>query len=217
MSGRTDKSSPLVYPLLHNGPVYYFALLAREKEITLEQHDNYVKQSYRNRCRILGPNGVVDLTVPIKRKRGTRTPVRDVRVDYDSFWNRIHWKSLIAAYASSPYFEYLADDLRPFYEKKIRFLVDLNAVLTECVFRLLDWKLTFSLSEEFVKIGGEEDPRQLIHPKKDPGSADPRFRPEPYHQVFSEKHGFRPNLSILDLMFNAGPESLSILRLSLRT
>jgi len=207
----------LVFPLLHNGPIYYFALLALKKEVIFEQHDNYVKQSYRNRCNILGPNGKVTLTVPVKKIHGRKTPYREVLVDNEKPWKRIHWKSLTAAYAASPYFQYMIDDLRPCYEREIKYLIDLNTGLLNAVLKYLNLDLTFRFSESFSEIREDKDPRMLIHPKKNPESEDPLFRIMEYHQVFSERHGFQPNLSILDLMFNMGPEATTLLLQSFRT
>jgi hypothetical protein len=207
----------LLYPLLYNGPINYFARLVREETITLEQHDSYIKQSYRNRCMILGPNGVMALSIPVKRKRGTRNLFRDVRIDYDHPWNKIHRKSLEAAYAASPYFEFLRDDLLKYYEGNFRFLVDLNFSLLEKTLGLLGLDIPLDRTTSFLEIRGEDDPRAFIHPKTDFTKADPLFSPVPYYQVFSERHGFQANLSILDLLFNQGPDSLGILYGSLRT
>jgi hypothetical protein len=207
----------LVFPALYNGPINYYALLVGQKEIVLEQHDNYSKQSYRNRCMIMGANGVISLSIPVIKWHGTKTYLKDVRIDYDSHWNRIHWKSLEAAYASSPFFEYFADELSPFYEKKFEYLIDLNLDLLDHTLHHLGLEIPLSCSEQFTGITSDRDPRHYIHPKKNQAVADPGFQPEAYHQVFSDRLGFRSNLSILDLMFNVGPEALSYLQRSLKT
>ena len=207
----------MVFPLLHNGPVYYFALLTRRKEVVFEQHDNYVKQSYRNRCIILGPNGTVALTVPVKKNHGRKTPYRDVLVDNEKPWQRIHWKSLTSAYAASPFFQYMSDEFRPYYEREIKYLIDLNAGLMNTILKFLNLNLSFRFSDSFTEIRGGRDPREMIHPKKNPGSEDPLFSVMEYQQVFSERHGFQPNLSVLDLMFNMGSESKTLLEISFKT
>lgn len=206
----------MIFPALYNGPVQYFARLVREEEIILEQFDSYTKQTYRNRCRIVGPNGTLTLSIPVKRIKGTKTLFKDVRVDYDTPWNRIHWKSLVAAYASSPFFEFFEDELLSFYEEKFGFLVDLNARLLDKTMELMGISVSIKLSEKFVALCGKEDPRHFIHPKLNILEADPLFTPCPYHQVFEEKLGFQPNLSILDLLFNEGPDSLIVLKKSLK-
>jgi len=207
----------LIYPALYNGPVQYFARLIREEKIILEQYDSYIKQTYRNRCNIIGPNGLLSLSIPVKRIRGTKTLFKDVRVDYDKPWHRIHWKSLLASYAASPFFEFFRDDLAPFYEKHFGFLVDLNAALLDKTLQMMALDIPLALTNEFKIISGNDDPRHFIHPKLDARKADTRFSPPVYHQVFEEKHGFQPNLSILDLLFNEGPRTKEVLKDSLRT
>lgn len=188
----------------------------REDEIILEQFDNYIKQSYRNRCRICGANGALNLSIPVKRLRGTKTLFKDIRIDYDMSWQKVHWRSLVAAYACSPFFEYFMDDLVGFYENKFEYLVDLNRALLEKTLYCMGVDIPMRMSDKFEAISGKEDPRQFIHPKLDTRVADPAFTALPYHQVFEEKHGFQSNLSILDLLFNEGPGSLSVLKKSLR-
>ena len=206
----------MIYPAFYNGPVQYFARLVSEEEIILEQFDSYTKQTYRNRCRIIGSNGLLTLSIPVKRARGTKNLFKDIKVDYDTPWNKIHWKSLVAAYASSPFFEFLKDELLPFYEKRFGFLIDLNAGLLDKTLEMMGMRIPIRMSEKFEALSGEDDPRHFIHPKLNTLVADPHFVPHPYHQVFKEKHGFQDNLSILDLLFNEGPGSLQILRNSLK-
>ena len=205
----------MVFPLLHNGPVNYFARLVSMKEIVLEQHDHYLKQTYRNRCRIMGTNGILTLSIPVKRVKGIKNRYRDIRIDYDNHWNRIHWRSLEAAYASSPYFEILADELVPFYQKRHPFLFDLNLELLHRILQILQVNLPIICTDAFREIPDGMDPGQLFHPKHHARDTDPGFSPVPYHQVFTGKHGFRANLSILDLLFNEGPGAMAILRRSL--
>lgn len=203
--------------MLYNGPLQYFARLVKEEEILLEQYDSYVKQSYRNRCEIMGPNGILILSIPVKRKKGSKSLLKEIRIDYDTPWNKVHWKSLTAAYATSPFFEFFRDELMPFYEKKYDFLVDLNMALIELSLKMMGLQIPLSMSENFTAIKGEDDPRYFIHPKLDARIADPDYSQFPYHQVFEEKLGFYPNLSILDLLFNEGPGSLLVLKKSLKT
>ncbi|PID92068.1 MAG: hypothetical protein CSA96_05125 [Bacteroidetes bacterium] len=205
-----------VYPSLYLGPLNYYARLLGEDHILIEHFDHYSKQSYRNRCRILGPNGAIDLSIPVLRKHGSKTLMKDVGIDYNQPWNRIHWKSLEAAYASSPYFEYIVDELAPLYEKHFRFLVDLNCVLLELSLNAMNLRISYSGTEAFTPIKGSNDPREFIHPKKNLAQADPAFLPQNYHQVFSDRHGFQQNLSIIDLICNTGPEASSILKQSIR-
>ena len=207
----------MVYPTLYNGPIHYFARLTGEKRIIVEGFDSYTKQTYRNRCRILGANGVLSLSIPVIRKKGEKTLYKDVSIDYCQPWAQIHWKSLVASYAVSPYFEYVQDELEPFYQKRFNFLLDLNLQLLEKTLYLLNMEIPIESSDFFAEISSEDDPRSFIHLKKGAVEADPNFHIIPYHQVFMDRHGFQPNLSILDLLFNMGPESSSILRQSFRT
>ena len=207
----------MVFPALYNGPVNYYARLVRQKEIVLEQYDSYTKQTYRNRCLIMGANGVIPLSIPVKRKSGIKTQMRDIRIDYDSNWNKIHWRSLVASYASSPFFEILADEISPLYQQSFEFLLDLNLHLLEQTIGILGLNIPISCSKAFTPISSEDDPRHFIHPKKEQAVADPGFLPGEYHQVFSDRLGFRSNLSILDLLFNEGPDALSYLQGSLKT
>jgi len=165
---------------------------------------------------IMGPNGVITLSIPVLRKRGEKTLLRDIRIDYDSNWNKIHWRSLVASYASSPFFEYLADEINPFYLKNYEFLIDLNQELVEFTLLFLGLSVKVSCSDAFTSIKSEDDPRHFIHPKMDQAIEDPAFLPLEYHQVFSDRLGFQSNLSILDLIFNLGPDSLCYLRACLK-
>ena len=207
----------MIFPALYNGPLNYYARLVRLQEVVLEQHDNYTKQTYRNRCLILGPNGVIILSIPVRKVHGVKTRMRDIRIDYDSNWNRIHWRSLVASYASSPFFEYLSDEISPFYHKRFEFLLDLNRQLIKTILDFMGLDIRVRYSEEFTPIQSERDIRHFIHPKKDQAAADPDFLPREYRQVFSDRLGFRANLSILDLIFNTGPESLAYLYACIKT
>ena len=207
----------MIYPALYNGPVNYFTRLVHEKEVVLEQYDHYQKQTYRNRCKILGPNGIISLSIPVKKNHGAKTLLRDIRIDYDTAWNRNHWKSMVASYASSPYFEFMADDLAPFYEKRYTYLIDLNRDLLMRCIEMMGLTIPITCSFSFTRIENERDPRYFIHPKRNESVEDPDFLPIKYHQVFSDRFGFKPNLSILDLLFNEGPSVPGILKQSLRT
>lgn len=166
---------------------------------------------------IMGPNGVITLSIPVKRESSVKTYLRDIKIDYDTPWNKIHWRSLVSSYASSPFFEFLAQEIDPLYQKRFEFLIDLNFQMIEHSLGLLGLEIPVARSEAFTPISSEHDPRQFIHPKKDQAVADPDFLPMEYHQVFSDRLGFRANLSILDLIFNEGPDALSYLHRCLRT
>ena len=165
----------------------------------------------------MGPNGLITLSIPVKKKRGVKNHLRDIRIDYDTPWNKIHWRSFVASYAASPFFEFMKDDLVEFYERRYEFLVDLNQQLLDRTLQSLGLNIPIKYSDTFSEIGDDNDPRHFIHPKMDQTVLDPDFSPKVYHQVFSDRLGFQANLSILDLLFNEGPAAPSILRDSLRT
>ncbi len=194
-------------------PVSYYAKLAHYDKVVIEQHDNYTKQTYRNRCTIAGPEGEIALTIPTEKPHGGKCPMKDIRISDHGNWRHLHWNAISSAYNNTPFFEYYKDDFRPFYEQRFDFLLDYNEQLRELVCSLIDLEPKVSYSEEYKMefAEGEVDFREAIHPKKDFTVADPQFVVQPYYQVFEARNGFQPNLSIIDLLFNMGPESLLVL------
>ncbi len=194
-------------------PIQYFSKIAKSKNIVLEAHENYLKQSYRNRCYIYGANGKLSLNIPVKKGPGLKTPIRDVEIDYIMPWQKVHWKSIESAYKSSPFFEFFVDDLEPFYQKKTKFLFDYNQEILYFLMDSMESDVSLSLSESYTRQveNSGQDFRQAIHPKKDFRLFDLDFQAKEYTQVFSSKHGFIPNLSVLDLLLNMGPEAADFL------
>ena len=195
------------------GPVSYYAQLYAAEEARIEQWEHYVKQSYRNRCVIATAQGPLPLTIPTESNGGEKCLMRDVRISDHGNWRHLHWNALEAAYRQSPFFEYYADDFRPFYEKKYDYLLDFNEQLRELVCQLIGFTPRVELSTEYLHEvpAGDTDLRTLIHPKRLCTEALPGYEPRPYYQVFKERHGFLSDLSIVDLLFNMGPESLLVL------
>ncbi|SKB91992.1 WbqC-like protein family protein [Alkalitalea saponilacus] len=196
-------------------PVHYFAHLASCQEAVIERYCNYSRQTYRNRYVILGANGVLPLTVPVVKTSGKKTCTKDVEVDYDTPWNQVHWKSIEAAYNSSPYYIYYKDDIEPIFTKKWKYLLDMNQYALEVAMECTGVSAKISFTKEWQREYQHPDFRDSIHPKKN-YSVDKSFRPEPYRQVFALNQPFIPNLSILDLLFNKGPESLIVLEKSIK-
>lgn len=195
-------------------PVQYFSKFMLG-DIYIEQYDNYTKQTYRNRCSILSANGPIALSIPVVHSSSEKTPMKDIRIAGHGNWQHMHWNAIVSAYNSTPFFEYYQDDFYPFYHKEFRFLFDFNEELRDLILKLLNinepsimyttqYKTDFSLNEL--------DFRDSIHPKKDWKLLDLAFAPVPYYQVFEQKFGFVENLSIIDLLFNMGNESLLILK-----
>ena len=239
------------------GPVQWYQKLNRHRCI-IEQHDNFVKQTYRNRCVIASANGPQTLTVPIERYDGMKCAMRDIRISDHGNWRHLHWQALVSAYGETPFFEYYADDIRPFFEEhRWTYLLDFNLDITHTLCSLLDVRPDLTLSDHYIDAdeticggggisgaaaGFEEankgldgaaesfggavkgldgaaesfgsssacslfvDYRDAIRPKHP--LPDAEFEARPYYQVRAQRHGFLPNLSVLDLLFNEGPEGI---------
>lgn len=187
-------------------PVEYYKKMAQYDHIEIEQFDHFEKQTYRNRCRIMTCNQIMDLTIPIIRPK-EKCPFKEIKISYQEKWQQTHWRAIESAYNSSPFFEYYRDDFEPFYKKKWDFLIDFNMQIQETTLSLLHLYKKPQLTELYRKKEDLEDDyndlRKAFHPKQ----AQPLDLP-PYYQVFNAQFGFQPNLSIIDLLFNLGPEGL---------
>lgn len=178
-------------------PVQWYQKLCRYDRVLIEHHDSYAKQTYRNRCLIAGANGVQALTVPVSHS---------CRISDHGNWRHQHWQAITSAYGDSPFFQYYEDDLRPFFTERWEWLYDFNEAIRQKMCELLDIHPHVEPTKEYVKSGDFADYRDAIRPKQPPTDSD--FKACPYYQVFSQRHGFLPNLSILDLLLNMGPESI---------
>lgn len=188
--------------------VSHFVAMVKAETITFEAEDNFQKQTNRNRMYIYSPNGIQLLNIPVKHSKETvHQKFKDTRIEDAFDWQKQHFKSLEAAYRTSPFFEYFEDDIRPVFEKKHTFMMDLNFQILEIVYGCLGMELSYSKTTEYLhKAEGFEDYRRLANGKKDTSQF------EPYTQVFGDKHGFINNLSILDLLFNEGRHALDYLK-----
>lgn len=186
------------------GPIQWFQKLYRAESVQIEQWESFQKQTYRNRCLIATTNGIQALTVPVER--GTSPLIKDIRISDHGNWRHLHWNALQSAYGESPFFEYYQDDIRPFFEKRWTFLLDYNEEIRLKMCELIDIHPKVSFTEGYVSSPISKDYRSAINPKHP--EPDPDFTAKPYYQVYQQKHGFLPNLSILDLLFNMGPESI---------
>lgn len=193
-------------------PIQYFSKLASFPEIYIEQHENFIKQTYRNRTVILGANGPISLIVPVVKGRQQKINIKDLRIAFDEDWQRNHWRTIFSAYNSSPFFEYYADEIQSFFLKKYKFLFEFNLKITEKLIEILELNTTLKLTDDFENIPEScLNFRERISPKTHRIDEDQSFQTQPYTQVFSEKFGFVPGLSVLDLLFNEGPSAHSIL------
>lgn len=192
------------------GPVQWYQKLHRYDCCYIEQHDSYQKQTYRNRCVIATANGLQALTVPVEHEACNKqeaSKTKDLRISDHNQWRRVHWNALQSAYSESPFFDYYADDIHPFFEKKYTFLLDFNEAIRQTVCALIDIHPNVVYSSAFMVQGpASKDFRDVIHAKHPQHDDD--FTPKPYWQVFQHRYGFQPNLSVLDLLFCMGPESI---------
>jgi hypothetical protein len=198
--------------LLH--PTYFpsishFVAMAQSENITFEIEDNFQKQTNRNRTYIYSPNGIQLLNIPVKHSKESHQKTKDIRIESDFDWQKQHFKSLEAAYRNSPFFEFFEDDIRPLFEKKHDFLLDLNfealAILSKCLRMKIDYKTTTEYFHD-VDTARITDVRALVNGKKDLSLF------ENYTQVFDDKYGFINNLSVLDLLFNEGKYAAEYLK-----
>ena len=195
-------------PLFYLPPVIFFQqLLKYQNNLLIEKFENFPKQTYRNRASIHSPNGKLDLIIPVTKGSNLHTTIKDVKISYNFNWQRVHLMSMQTSYRNSAYFEFYEDDFMPFYEKKWIFLLDYNEHLLNLLLKLFKINLSYSFTEQYENgVDGFEDFREIIHPKQ---IAEVKIKP--YFQVFEERNGFINNLSIVDLLFNQGPQSIKFL------
>jgi len=198
-------------------PIQYFAKILDYSEILIEAHETYLKQSYRNRCIILSCNGPLPLIIPVVKTNGNNTPIKEIEIDYTVNWQKNHWKAIESAYRTSVYYDFVSDLLEPFYRKKVKYLFDFNSEILFEIISFLRVNKPLSNSNQFVKnyLEGFDDFRQSIHPKLQYQLKDNDFVAAKYFQVFSDRFNFYPNLSIVDILFNEGLDSLSIIEESI--
>jgi hypothetical protein len=190
-------------------PVNYLALISRAPDVCIESEENYIKQSYRNRCIILTAGGPSPMIVPVMMGGNSRTRVKDIRIDYSKRWQQIHLRTIISSYSSSAYFEFYFDEIEKVISGKPVFLLDLNDKSLETAMRITGISTNVRYTEDFEPVmGNNYDFRYKITPKKE----EPGIYPvKEYYQVFSNKFQFVRGLSVLDLIFNAGPDSINYL------
>ena len=215
------------------GPIQWYQKLYRYDQVLIERHETFLKQTYRNRCLISTTQGIQALTVPVEAPsslpegKASDRESGKIRISDHGNWRHLHWQALQSAYGDSPFFEFYADDLRPFFEQRWTYLFDFNEAIRQKICDLIDIHPHVEYTTEYLpnnsnfkfqtsnfklqtsNFKGLTDFRSSINPKHPAEDAD--FQPHRYYQVYEQKHGFLPNLSILDLLFNMGPESILVL------
>ena len=189
------------------GPIQWYQKLHRYDQVVIDREERFLKQTYRNRCLIATTQGVQALTIPVVHD--SKSAMGDVLISDHGNWRHLHWQALQSAYGESPFFEYYEDDIRPFFsENNWERLMDYNAAICSTLCSLLDIhpQIAPSTSLDPLTPSDLSDFRLAINPKHPLPDAD--FQPRTYYQVYQQKHGFLPNLSVLDLLFNMGPESI---------
>ena len=196
----------LLHPTYFPSISHYIAMIQAE-ELVFEVEDNFQKQTNRNRMYIYSSNGLQFLNISVKHSLEKNQKYKDVLIDDSTNWQKNHFKSLESAYKNSPFYDYFIDDILPIYQKKHKFLLDLNFETFEVVNKCLGINLPFSKTTEYFQaLENENDFRHLVNGKKDTTQI------ETYTQVFDDKHGFITNLSILDLLFNEGRHAVNYLK-----
>ena len=189
--------------------VSHFVGMANAKSITFEVEDNYQKQTFRNRTAIYGANGAILLSIPVVFSQKNRQKYRDVKIANDTDWQSQHWKSLQSAYRTSPFFEFYEDELQHLFAHKETYLLDFNFKCLKVIFDCLQFDFAYLKTESYQKfVEGKTDLRHLVNPIQEPQQLF-----NSYTQVFSNKHGFIDNLSILDLLCNEGTNALNYLQI----
>lgn len=185
---------------------YALEMMSVSDKIEIEQFEHYTKQTYRNRCILMGANGPFSLSIPVLKKSNSKTQIKDLKIKYDENWQHTHWKSITSAYLSSPFFMYYEKDLKSFYTKKHEFLLDFNEELYAYILDKMNISIPYALNSTFQPYieSNKADFRNSIHPKT---TWDKIELIKDYKQVFSEKFEFQPNLSLLDLLCNEGQNS----------
>lgn len=217
-------STPLL-STAYLAPVSYYARLFHAPRVIIEAHENYIKQTYRNRTFIGTDQGALALSIPVEKGYKIKCPIREIRLSDHGEWRHQHLIALMSNYGNSPFYEYYVDEIEAVLRTPYTFLFDLNEALREKICRLIGFTPHIEYSREYIDLQQPTDEhetediidlRNRIHPKKDFHNEEPDFRAIPYYQVFHTRRPFMENLGILDLLFNMGPESLLILRDSLK-
>ncbi len=196
---------PVIFTTAYFPPILYFKEIYNSDSIIIEINDNYTKQTYRNRTKILSANGILSLSFPVIKPHNQKVKTKDIQIDYSTHWQKNHYRALLSAYKSSPFFEYYIDYFMPFFEKQHKFLIDFNTKILEQLFYVFDINKKINFTNDYLlNVNDINDLREKFYPKKQIPDEE---KCKKYKQVFDAKFDFIPNLSILDMLFNLGPET----------
>ncbi|MEO1654754.1 MAG: WbqC family protein [Bacteroidota bacterium] len=204
MSNESIPSTAFIFSLHYLPTIEYFQCISLSQPLILDIHEHYEKKSYRNRCRILSAQKVLDLSIPVIHS-GQKQGMKEVKIDHHQRWARAHWHALASAYGKAPFFLYFEPELKKIYEQSYTYLIDFNLALLSFCLNILQWHPDIKFSEKYIEEPNpEKDLRKLIHPKVESG-FDRLFGTPSYIQVFGK--GFVRNLSIIDIIFCEGPNA----------
>ena len=179
--------------------IYWWAIISGTDTLSLDKAEHFEKMSYRNRYYISGANGIIPLTIPIEKGRNNRAPMKEIKISYTDNWQTQHWRSITSAYSRAPYFEHYAHTLEKLFVNHFTYLIDFNLASLHFLKDEIKLSFTESFLEEYVKISAQ--PSIDLRDLKPSGEKNDGNFPK-YYQVFSDKNGFSPNLSLLDLLFS---------------
>lgn len=190
-----------IFPTAYLPSIHYVSLFLKTEQPNIELFETYQKQSCRTRCKVMTANGVQTLTVPVVKVNGNHTLTKDIEIDYKESWQQIHLRCLESAYRKSAYFDYYFPYFEKIYRERFKTLVEMNDYCLKVILKLLKVKKEYLYTEDFEKITDDNDYRVSLSKEKD-------IEIKPYYQVFADRHGFISNLSVIDLLFNEGNNSM---------
>ncbi len=203
---------PILLSTAYFPPITWIATALKFDEVFVEIHETYPKQTYRNRCNIATSSGILNLTIPVNRVNGNHTKTNEICIDYSQNWQILHWRTIVTAYSKSPYFLFYRDFFEPLYFNEYKFLLEFNSKILSTVLKAIQINnLQINYTDQFLTGSDFLDLRNEFHPKAK-NSDLVAFELPRYIQTFEENHGFIPNLSIIDLLFNIGPQALPYLK-----
>jgi hypothetical protein len=198
--------NPVLLSTAYLPPIEYIIQCLRFQKVLIEQYETYQKQTYRNRCTIATANGLLHLSIPVKKVNGNHTLTKDIEIDFSNRWNQVHWRAIVSAYNYSPYFIHYRDPFESIFKNPPQLLTAFNDQLLNVVFKILKTDIDLSYTSDYAVIPDKmTDLRQAIQPKHDIAYPGKPSGFAEYTQTFNNKYSFFPNLSIIDLIFNEGP------------